>query len=75
MKKTTSPETQTAGRHLETIPSGDNTEDTVDHSLARRARMRDRHAQNVARLMEQRKDLRGVHPLADFVDDAIRWTA
>lgn len=75
MKKTTSPETQTAGRHLDTIPTGDLIEDTVDHSLARRARLRDQHAQNVARLMQQRSDLRGVYQLADFVDDAVRWTA
>ncbi|MFC5729494.1 MULTISPECIES: hypothetical protein [Nocardioides] len=75
MKKPTSPETQTPGRHLITIPTRDQTEDTVDHSLLRRARLRDRHAQNVARLMEQRRDLRGVYPLADFVDEAIRWTA
>jgi hypothetical protein len=51
------------------------TEETVDHSLARRAALRDRHAQKVARLMAERRDLRGVHQLADFVDDAIRWTA
>jgi len=49
--------------------------DLVDRSLARRAALRDRHAQGVARLMEERSDLRGVHALADFVDDAVRWTA
>ncbi len=49
--------------------------DPVDRSLARRAALRDRHAQDVARLMEQRTDLRGVHALADFVADAVRWTA
>ena len=48
---------------------------SVDRSLERRAALRDRHAQGVARLMEQRADLRGVHALADFVDDAVRWTA
>lgn len=41
---------------------------------ARRAALRDRHAQGVARLMTARGDLRGVHALADFVDDAVRWT-
>lgn len=51
------------------------TTDTVDHSLARRAALRDRHAQSLSRLMDERADLRGVHKLADFVDDAIRWTA
>ena len=33
------------------------------------------HAQGLARLMGARADLRGVHALADFVDDAVRWTA
>jgi len=75
MHKTTPAETQSAGRHLDSVPTRDTTEDTVDHTLARRARLRDRHAQSLAKLMDQRSDLRGVHPLADFVDDAIRWTA
>ena len=48
---------------------------TVDRSLERRAALRDRHAHAVARLMEERIDLRGVHALADFVDDSVRWTA
>ena len=47
----------------------------VDRSLERRAALRDRHAQSIARLMEERADLRGVHALADLVDDALRWTA
>jgi len=51
------------------------TTDTVDRSLERRALLRSRHAQGLARLMEERTDLRGVHALADFVDDAVRWTA
>ncbi|HYG94088.1 MAG TPA: hypothetical protein VD859_10925 [Nocardioides sp.] len=41
----------------------------------RRTELRLRHAQRLARLMEQRSDLRGVTPLADFVDDSIRWSA
>lgn len=72
MKKTTPPETQT-GRHLESVAT--NRADTIEDAVARRARLRDRHAQNLTRLMEQRSDLRGVNSLADFVDDAIRWTA
>lgn len=51
------------------------TPDTVDRTLARRATLRSRHAQGLTRLMEERTDLRGVHALADFVDDAVRWTA
>ncbi|TQK69152.1 MULTISPECIES: hypothetical protein [unclassified Nocardioides] len=71
MTKTTSPETQIAGRHLEPVEDLD----AVDRSLARRAALRDRHAHGLSRLMDERTDLRGVHPLADFVDDAIRWSA
>lgn len=70
MNKTTSAETQTAGRHLESV-----TTDQVEDQMARRAALRSRHAQGLTKLMEQRNDLRGVNDLADFVDDAIRWTA
>ncbi|WP_183093709.1 hypothetical protein [Nocardioides stalactiti] len=48
---------------------------TIDRTLARRAALRDRHAEGLTRLMAERRDLRGVHALADFVDDAVRWTA
>lgn len=71
MKQTTSPETQTAGRQLEPVEDLD----PVDQSLARRSKLRNRHARGLARLMDERSDLRGVHNLADFVDDSIRWTA
>lgn len=37
--------------------------------------LRERHAQGLTRLLDQRRDLRGVYLLADFVDDAVRWTA
>jgi hypothetical protein len=54
----------------------DSTEiDIVDRRLERRRALRTRHAQGLTRLMEERTDLRGVHALADFVDDAVRWTA
>lgn len=43
--------------------------------IERRHALRTRHAQGLIRLMEERSDLRGVHALADFVDDAVRWTA
>ncbi|TYL49679.1 hypothetical protein FXB39_11905 [Nocardioides sp. BGMRC 2183] len=42
---------------------------------ARRNELRDRHARNLTTLMTERDDLRGVHALADFVDDAVRWSA
>lgn len=70
MDKTTSPETQ-YGRHA----AAPTERDGVDRSLERRAALRTRHAQSLTRLMEERADLRGVHALADFVDDAVRWTA
>ncbi|MCR1784691.1 hypothetical protein KVF89_19265 [Nocardioides carbamazepini] len=71
MKKTTSPQTQTAGRHLTSVEDLD----PVDRSVVRRSALRSRHAQGLSRLMDERTDLRGVNQLADFVDDAIRWTA
>lgn len=69
MLQTTNAEIQTGRR-----TPGDQ-DDTVDRTLARRAALRNRHAQGLTRLMAERSDLRGVHALADFVDDAVRWTA
>lgn len=40
-----------------------------------RQRLQTRHAEALVRLMETRRDLRGVHALADFVDEAVRWSA
>ncbi len=37
--------------------------------------LRDRHTEGLTRLMTSRDDLRGVHALADLVDDAVRWSA
>lgn len=53
----------------------DQTTDDIDRRVERRASLRSRHAQGLTRLMEERADLRGVLALADFVDDAVRWTA
>lgn len=78
MKQTTSTSrSSSAGsRHLGSVPapSDDATED-LDPVLARRAALRYRHTQGLAKLMGERRDLRGVHALADFVDDAVRWSA
>lgn len=41
---------------------------------ARAQALRDRHAEGLTRLLSERDDLRGVHALADLVDDAIRWS-
>ena len=50
-----------------------------DDDLDRRRRQRDalrlRHAHLLGRLMATRRDLHGVHALADFVDESVRWTA
>jgi hypothetical protein len=40
----------------------------------RRHQLQLRHSAALTRLMETRRDLRGVHALADFVDDAVRWS-
>jgi hypothetical protein len=40
-----------------------------------RERLQTRHAQALTSLLESRRDLRGVHALADLVDDAVRWSA
>jgi hypothetical protein len=42
---------------------------------AQRVSLKSRHSQALSSLMEEREDLRGVHALADFVDDSLRWTA
>jgi hypothetical protein len=50
-------------------------DDRYDELLEKRTQLRLRHALALAALMEQRADLRGVHALADHIDDAVRWTA
>ena len=47
----------------------------LDRIREQRERLETRHAQALTRLMEARSDLRGVHALADLVDDAVRWSA
>ncbi|WP_232679992.1 hypothetical protein [Nocardioides sp. R-C-SC26] len=49
--------------------------DDLDRRREQRAALRVRHSQNLLRLMDERADLHGVLPLADFVDESIRWTA
>ncbi len=55
--------------------STDPQQEPVDPFVERRAQLRSRHSQALARLMEEREDLRGVHALADFVSDSLRWSA
>jgi hypothetical protein len=51
----------------------------ADNDLDRRRSQRDglrlRHAHSLTRLLSSRDDLRGVHALADLVDESVRWTA
>jgi hypothetical protein len=46
-----------------------------DQLLGRRAALRLKHAQALATLMEERADLKGVHALADYFEEAVRWSA
>lgn len=50
-------------------------EKITDQLRERRAQLRLRHAQALTSLMEERSDLRGVHALADYFDEAVRWSA
>lgn len=47
----------------------------IDRAVAQRHKLKTRHANALSRLMDEREDLRGVLPLADLVDEALRWTA
>lgn len=48
---------------------------TLDRIYLQRTSLKSRHSQALSKLMDEREDLRGVHALADFVDDSLRWTA
>lgn len=47
----------------------------LDRIRAHRATLKNRHSEALSRLMAERADLRGVHALADLVDDSLRWSA
>jgi len=46
----------------------------IDRSDARRD-FRLRRTGALTSLLSEREDLRGVHAIADLLDDAVRWTA
>ncbi|WP_166135573.1 hypothetical protein [Nocardioides ochotonae] len=48
---------------------------TLDRIAAQRTKLELRHSQALARLLEERQDLRGVNALADLVADSLRWSA
>ncbi|CAN5291404.1 MAG: hypothetical protein ACSLEW_03505 [Nocardioides sp.] len=47
----------------------------LDRISQQRNSLKQRHSQALVRLMTEREDLRGVHALADLVDDSVRWSA
>ncbi|NYG54420.1 hypothetical protein [Nocardioides perillae] len=38
-------------------------------------KLRSRHSSALTHLLEERKDLTGVHAMADFVTESVRWSA
>jgi hypothetical protein len=47
----------------------------LDTIRENRNSLKNRHSQALSKLMTEREDLRGVHALADLVDDSLRWSA
>lgn len=47
----------------------------LDQIREHRNSLKNRHTQALSKLMADREDLRGVHALADLVDDSLRWSA
>jgi hypothetical protein len=47
----------------------------LDKVREHRNTLKNRHTHALSKLMTEREDLRGVHALADLVDDSLRWSA
>ncbi|MFT4083812.1 MAG: hypothetical protein QM638_14615 [Nocardioides sp.] len=47
----------------------------IDQAITQRHSLKFRHASALAKLMDEREDLRGTYAFADFVDDSLRWSA
>jgi hypothetical protein len=47
----------------------------LERIRAQRSTLKDRHSRDLSRLLDKRKDLEGVHALADLVSDSLRWSA
>jgi hypothetical protein len=47
----------------------------LERIRAHRAALKDKHSQALFQLMAEREDLKGVHALADLVNDSLRWSA
>jgi hypothetical protein len=60
-------------------PTPTDRDTTLDPELERirsqRSSLKDRHSRELSRLLDKRKDLEGVHALADLVSDSLRWSA
>lgn len=56
-------------------PTTTETVDELDRVTSQRFSLRERHASALAKLMEERDDLRGTYAFADLVDDSLRWSA
>ena len=68
----------TAAEHFTHVRDQDGTERAARRAQLlreQRERLQTRHSHALTSLMGTRGDLRGVHALADFVDDAVRWSA
>jgi DNA topoisomerase IB len=50
-------------------------DDRTARLVAARANFRDRQTAGLTGLLERRPELRGLHALADFLDDSVRWSA
>ena len=51
------------------------TQTELDRLAERRHATQAKHSAALVSLMKERDDLRGVHAFADYVDDAVRWSA
>lgn len=47
----------------------------LEQIRAQRAGLKNRHTQALSKLLNDREDLKGVHALADLVDESLRWSA
>lgn len=61
-------------QHLDQDLHHDGNVTEIDRSDARRD-FRLRRTGALTLLLSEREDLRGVHAVADLLDDAVRWTA
>jgi hypothetical protein len=61
-------------QHLDQDLHDDGNVTEIDRSDARRD-FRLRRTGALTLLLSEREDLRGVHAVADLLDDAVRWTA